>query len=99
MLNPLINLINNLISLINLSVIVWAVLGMLMHFDIVNRHNPLIQRLYFTLGRALEPLLNPIRRLLGKFMPDLGGIDLSPLVLILLLHFVNDALYSWFYVI
>ena len=99
MLNPFINLINNLISLINLAVVLWAVLGMLMHFDIVNRHNPLIQRLYFTLGRVLEPLLKPIRRLLGKFMPDLGGIDLSPLVLILLLHFVNDALYSWFYVI
>jgi len=97
MLNPFIDLINNIISLINLAIIVWAVIGILIHFDIVNRHSPLIQRVYFTLGRALEPMLKPIRRFLGKILPDLGGIDLSPLVLILLLHFINDAMYSWFY--
>lgn len=97
MLNPFIDLINNVISLINLAIIIWAVLGLLIHFDIVNRHNPLIQRIYFTLGRVLEPLLKPIRRVLSKFLPDLGGIDISPIVLILLLHFINDALYSWFY--
>jgi YggT family protein len=99
MLNPFIDLINNIISLVNLAIIIWVILGLLMNFDIVNRHNPLVQRIYFTLGRVLEPMLKPIRRLLSRYLPDLGGIDLSPLVLLLLLHFVNDALYSWFYVI
>ncbi|MFZ4124676.1 MAG: YggT family protein [Rickettsiales bacterium] len=99
MLNPFINLIGNLISLINIALIVWMVLSLLMNLDIINRHNQLIQRLYFTLGKLFEPLLRPIRKLLGRVLPDIGGIDLSPIVLILLLHFLNDALYSWFYTI
>lgn len=97
MLNPFINLIGNIISLINLALLIWVILGLLMHFDIVNRHNPLIQRIYMTLGRLLEPMLAPIRRLCNKILPDLGGVDVSPIILILLLHFINDALYDWFY--
>ena len=97
MLNPFIDLISNVISLINLALIIWVVLGLLMHFDIVNRSNPLVNRIYTTLGRLLEPLLGRIRRVTTKYLPDMGGIDLSPIVLILLLHFINNAMYSWFY--
>lgn len=99
MLNPFINLINNVIFLINLSLIVWIVLGLLLHFDIVNRTNPLVQRVYSALTKLCEPLLRPIRRVMGKFMPDIGGVDLSPIMLILLLNFLNNALYDWFYTI
>jgi YggT family protein len=99
MLNPVIELISNIISLINLALIIWIVLGLLMHFDIVNRHNPLINRIYTALGRVLDPMLSRIRRVTSKFLPDLGGIDLSPIILVLLLQFVNSAMYSWFYVI
>jgi YggT family protein len=97
MLNPFINLIGNLIAIINFALFIWIILGLLMHLDIINRHNPLVQKLHFTLQRLFEPLLRPIRKLLGRILPDLGGIDLSPIILILLLHFLNDALYSWFY--
>lgn len=96
-LNPFIDLISNVISLINLALMVWIVLGLLIHFDIVNRRNPLVSRIYAALTRLLEPMLGRIRRATGKFLPDLGGIDLSPIVLVLLLHFINNALYSWFY--
>jgi YggT family protein len=99
MLNPFIDLISNIIGLINLALIIWIVLGLLMHFDIVNRSNPLVNRIYTTLGRLIEPMLTRIRRVTNKFLPDLGGIDLSPIVLILLLHFINNAMYSWFYTI
>jgi YggT family protein len=70
-----------------------------MHFDIVNRSNPLVNRIYTTLGRLIEPMLSRIRRVTTKFLPDMGGIDLSPIVLILLLHFINNAMYSWFFTI
>lgn len=99
MFNPFIDLISNVIFLINLALIVWIVLGLLMHFDIVNRTNPLVSRVYSTLGRLIDPMLSRIRRVTGKFLPDLGGIDLSPIVLMLLLHFINNAMYSWFYTI
>jgi YggT family protein len=99
MFNPFIDLISNVIFLINLALIVWIVLGLLIHFDIVNRSNPLVSRVYSTLSRLIEPLLSRIRRSIGRYLPDLGGIDLSPIVLMLLLHFINNAMYSWFYVI
>lgn len=97
MFNPFIDLMSNIIFLINLALIIWVVLGLLIHFDIVNRYNPLVTRVYSTLGRLLEPMLGRIRRFTSKFLPDLGGIDLSPIILILLLHFIDNALYSWFY--
>jgi YggT family protein len=99
MLNPFIDLISTIISLINLVLIIWIILGLLIHFDIVNRSNPLVSRIYATLGQLIEPLLSRIRRVTRTYLPDLNGIDLSPIVLMLLLHFINNALYSWFYTI
>ncbi len=95
MLLPFVNLINHIIDLVNLGLIVWIVLDMLMRFDIVNRYNPLVRRVHAALGDVFEPMLRPIRRLMAKILPNLGGLDLSPLVLILLLHFVADAVNSW----
>lgn len=96
MLNPFIHLISNVISIINLALIVWIVLDILIQFNIVNRGQPLVDKIYTTLTRLFDPILNPIRNVLNRFMPPIG-IDLSPLVLILALMFLNDALYSWFY--
>lgn len=99
MLNPFIDLISNIIYLINLALMVWIVLGLLIHFDIANRYNPLVVRLNTALTRLFDPMLNPIRKQLGRFLPDMGGVDLSPVVLFLLLHFISNALYTWFYTI
>jgi YggT family protein len=97
MLNPFIDLLSNVIFLINLALTVWIIIGLLLHFDIVNRSSPIVSNIYNTLGRILEPMLGRIRRALAKVLPDFGGIDLSPIVLFLLLHFIDGALYSWFY--
>lgn len=97
MLNPFIDLISNIVFLINLALLVYIVLGLLIHFDIVNRNSPVVLRVYSTLGRLLEPMLMRIRKAVGKYLPDLGGIDLSPIILLLLLNFIVNALYSWFY--
>lgn len=99
MMNPFIDLINNVISLINLALMVWIVLGLLIHFDIVNRYSPLVNRIQNALSRFFEPILQPIRKKLNRWLPNLQGIDLSPVVLLLLLHFITNALYSWFYTI
>lgn len=97
MLNPFIDLIGSLISILNFGLFVWVILSVLMNLDIINRHNPIVQKIYFTLGKLFEPMLRPIRKLLGRVLPDIGGLDLSPIILILLLNFLNNALYSWFY--
>lgn len=97
MLNPFIDLISNIITLINWALIIWLILDLLINFDVINRHNALIQRIYFGLSKLVEPLLRPIRKLLAKYLPNLGGIDISPIILVLLLNFLNNAMYTWFY--
>ena len=67
-----------------LQIIIWivvaqAILSWLVAFNVVNTHNQFVRTVLTTLDRLIEPMLRPIRR----FMPDLGGIDLSPMVLIL----------------
>lgn len=94
--NAVLNLLNNIVFLVNLALFIYVVLDVLMHFDILNRRNPLVARLHGTLSQLLEPLLNPIRKLLAK-LPVRIPIDLSPVVLILLLNFLIDLLYDLFY--
>jgi YggT family protein len=93
MLNPFVNLLGNLIYLYLLCVIVWAVLSTLISFKIINGYQPLVQRISYALNRLVEPALKPIRR----YLPDLGGLDISPIILILLLHFAREVLYTYFY--
>ena len=52
-----------------------------------------VQKIMVALNKLCEPALRPIR----KFLPDLGGIDISPIILLLLLNFLRSALYSYFY--
>jgi YggT family protein len=65
-----------------LIVVITAILSWLIAFDIANPRHPLIGRLWDTLVRITEPALAPIRRI----MPNFGGIDLSPVVLIFALQ-------------
>jgi len=91
--NAILNLLNNIVFLINLALFIYVVLDVLIHFDILNRSNPLVLRVHQTLSKLLEPMLNPIRKLLRKYLPQVP-IDLSPVVLILLLNFLMDLLYD-----
>jgi uncharacterized protein YggT (Ycf19 family) len=91
--NAILNLLNNIVFLINLALFFYIVLDVLIQFDIINRHNALIQRIYSTLAKIVEPLLEPIRKQLRKFLPQIP-IDISPVILILLLNFLMDLLYD-----
>ena len=75
-------LFNSLISLTIFLVIVTAILSWLVAFDVINLRNPAMYRVVKTLDQLTEPLLRPIRRI----MPNLGGIDISPIILLLLLQ-------------
>lgn len=80
--NTMAELINFIIYLLQLFVyviILQAILSWLVAFNVVNLNNRFVRGLLNGLDRLLNPLLRPIRNLL----PDMGGIDLSPLVLIL----------------
>lgn len=88
MLYQLIGFLMMLITLVIYVVVAQAILSWLVAFNVINTHNNFVRTVLTTLDRLLDPLLRPIRR----FMPDLGGIDLSPAVLIIALIFVRDVL-------
>jgi YggT family protein len=68
-----------------------AILSWLVAFDVINRRNPFVTKVGLFIYRLTEPLLRPIRRVL----PLIAGVDLSPLVLILLLMFLRNLLFEY----
>lgn len=82
---PVIWLIDEVLYLYEVALVIWVVLSWLLAFNVINGNNRVVYTINDFLYRITEPLLRHIRR----FLPLLGGIDLSPLVLILLVHFVR----------
>ena len=66
-------------------VIAMVIFSWLYSFNVVNNSNRFVAMLGDFLYKATEPLLRPIRR----FMPDLGGLDISPIVLFVLIFFLE----------
>ncbi|MCH7485634.1 MAG: YggT family protein [Proteobacteria bacterium] len=85
---PMINLFLTVIELYIWVVIIAVVLGWLVSFKVVNTSNRFVYMVGDFTYRATEPALKPIRNVL----PKLGGIDISPIVLIVLLYFLKDVL-------
>ncbi|MEX0758541.1 MAG: YggT family protein [Tistlia sp.] len=84
----ILNLISTVISIYIWLLIASAILSWLVAFNVLNTSNRFVYMVGDFLYRITEPALRPIRRIL----PTLGGIDLSPMVLILLLIFLQDLL-------
>lgn len=82
----------NLIQIYIWVVIIAAVLSWLLAFNVVNSSNRFVTTVADTLWRLTEPALRPIR----EFLPNLGGIDVSPVILILLLMTVQYFLAKYF---
>jgi len=81
----LLDFINLLITLYVYIIIAGAIMSWLIAFNVVNPYNQFVRSVWQGLNAVTEPLLRPIRRR----MPDLGGLDFSPLVLILACWFVQ----------
>ena len=90
--NSLVNLISTVISLYIWVLIASAVMSWLIAFNVVNTYNRVVAMIADTLYRLTEPALRPIRRVL----PNLGGIDISPIILILILFFPRDLIIKYF---
>jgi len=73
-------------------VIAMVIFSWLFAFNVINTRNQFVAMVGDFLMRVTEPVLRPIRR----FMPDLGGVDLSPIVLFLIIFFLQQLLISNF---
>lgn len=79
----------NMVSqILQVLIIVMVVLSLLFSFNVISGSNTFLLNLYQGINRLLDPILNPIRKLL----PNTGGMDFSPLVLLLVLELIRNAL-------
>ncbi len=68
--------------------IAHIVMSWLINFQVLNLRQPLVAQIWFGLNRLLEPLYSRIR----QFLPDMGGLDLAPLVALLGVYAVRIIL-------
>ena len=87
--NPFLWLIDTVITLYIWILIAAAVLSWLIAFNVVNTRNSVVAAIGDFLYRVTEPVLRPIRSIL----PNLGGIDISPVILILGLLFLRNLIF------
>lgn len=81
-------LINTILDLFFWVLILSAILSWLVAFNIVNTRNRVVYLIGDFLYRITEPVLRPIRRVL----PNLGGLDLSPIVVLLAISFIQNLM-------
>jgi YggT family protein len=84
----LLQFISYVLTLYVYVVIAMAILSWLIAFNVVNTRNPVVHMIADLLYRLTEPVLRPIRNLL----PSLGGIDISPVILFLIILFIQSVI-------
>ena len=84
-------IVNALISLYVLVLFVTIILSLLISFNVVNRHNQFVDMIYRTGVSLTEPVLRPVRNML----PAMGGIDISPIIVLILINAVKIGLNAY----
>jgi YggT family protein len=86
-------ILSMLLNILWWIIIVQAVMSWLLAFNVINTHNEFVRQLWFVLERITEPLYRPIRRI----MPDFGGIDLTPIVVLILIAILQGPVLRYLY--
>ena len=87
----LLSLIRLILQIYSWIIIAAAVMSWLVAFGVLNVRNQFIRMVVDVLYRLTEPVLRPIRRML----PNLGGVDISPVILLLGLFFLRSLLWEY----
>ncbi len=87
--NALLILIDNLVDIYIFTLLAYVIASWLIAFRIVNPWQPFVRMILQALGRLHEPVLGRIRSVL----PELGGIDISPIILLLAVQFGRNLLF------
>ena len=84
-------ILHYLIQAVIWVIIANAIISWLIAFDVVNLRNRIVRQIVSFLDAVTRPILRPLRRVI----PTLGGIDISPVILILLLYFLRDLMFEY----
>jgi YggT family protein len=74
-----------IVNILMFIVFAQVVISLLINFDVLNPRQPLVYQIWSGLNRLLEPIYGPIRRIL----PPMGGLDFSPMVVIIGLYAIE----------
>ena len=88
MLLALINVAYLLLWALSIVIIGQAILSWLVVFNVINTQNEFVRRFLYALDRLTAPLYRPVRRIL----PDFGGLDFSPIVVLLIIWVLQELL-------
>ena len=72
-------------------IIAVAIMSWLIAFNVINVSNDIVRSLWRALNALTEPALAPIRR----FLPNLGGLDISPIILLLVIMFLQNLIQDY----
>jgi YggT family protein len=86
--NLIVDILRILLNVVWWIIIIQAIMSWLIAFNVINTHNEFVRQIWGTLDRMTEPLYRPIR----KILPDFGGLDLSPLVVLVGLAIIERVL-------
>ncbi len=86
--NTILQIVSLLLDVAFLIVLVHVILSWLINFNVLNVRQPLVASVWEGLCRLLEPVYEPIRRIL----PNTGALDLSPLAVFLIIIILRDIL-------
>ena len=86
------------VVMLALNIYTWiliasAVLSWLIAFNVINTRNQFVATIWDALYRVTEPALRPIR----ERLPNLGGIDISPIILLLIIFFIERVIVLYLY--
>ena len=87
----LLNVILLALQLYTYLIVASAILSWLVAFNVVNTRNDFVRSIWNFLDAVTEPALRPIRNIL----PNLGGVDISPIILILLIIFIQNLIVDY----
>ena len=91
--NSLFILINQIIGIYSWVLIINVIFSWLLSMNIFNTNNRIVIAIYYGTKKLTDPLLNPIR----NFLPNFGGLDISPIILLLLLSLFSNLLKEYFF--
>jgi len=84
----IIDILRMFLGVVQFFIFAHFIMSWLIAFNVLNPYQPMVGQIWQGLNRLLEPIYGPIRR----FMPDLGGVDLTPLVALLGVYAVDRIL-------
>lgn len=87
----LLQIVHILLTVLWWFIIAQAVMSWLIAFNVINTHNQFVGQLWMVLDRITEPLYRPFRRI----MPDFGGLDLTPMLVLIIIIILDGPVLNY----